>query len=126
MKRAGSVCALVVLWASTCWATYTPQYETYRQYSSDANDNLYQTVVVDGTTTGDCYYNCNCGQYGCQQCTIPNCPALHTPSVNNVLGGVGGTSSGSTYGMFNYISYQTTVSIAAISGQDYDSTGEGL
>ncbi len=125
MFRTISLCVIVTLCACASWATYTPQYETYNTYSSDINNNIYQTVVVDGTVTGDCYYNCNCGQYGCQQCTIPNCPATHTPQIYNVLNGVGGWSYGQQYSMFSYISYQTTVSIAATPGQIYPSSTEG-
>src|SRR5260370_12850363 len=94
MIRTIYLCVIVTLCACASWATYTPKYETYNTYSSDINNNIYQTVVVDGTVTGDCYYNCNCGQYGCQQCTIPNCPATHTPQIYNVRNGVGGSSYG--------------------------------
>jgi hypothetical protein len=115
----------LLLCAVACWGTPTPQYETYTTYSVDDNGNLSQTVVVDGTTTGDCYYTCNCGQYGCQQCTLANCPANHTPEINNVVNGVGGWSYGPQAGMFSYISYQTTTTIAATPGQEYLSSIEG-
>src|SRR5438067_5223113 len=90
--------ALLVILSGTCLATFTPQYETYTTYSVD-DTYLYQTVVVDGSTTGDCYYTCNCNQYGCSQCAIPNCPANHTPSINNSLGAAGGWSTGPTQTM---------------------------
>src|SRR5260370_42492624 len=111
MFRTISLCVIVTLCACASWATYTTQYETYNTYSSDINNNIYQTVVVDGTVTGDCYYNCNCGQYGCQQCTIPNCPATHTPQIYNVLNGVGGWAYGQQYSMLSCASLLRTARI---------------
>src|SRR5438874_8402423 len=48
-------------------------------------------------------------------------PAVHTPSISNVVGGVGGWSTGSGSTMFAYISYQTTTSFVATLGQDSSS-----
>jgi hypothetical protein len=107
MKYRVAVLGLLLSVAQLSFATFTPEYDTYTQFSGDDN-YIYQTVIVEGTTTGDCYYTCNCGQYGCQQCTIPNCPAAHTPQIYNVLNGVGGWSYGTPVNMFSYISYQTT------------------
>ncbi len=124
MFRTLSASALVSLCTCLSWATFTPQYETYTSYSSDAT-KIYQTVVVDGTTSGDCFYPCNCNQYGCQQCTIANCPSVHTPKIDNVLGGAGGWSTGPQYNMFSYMSYQTTTSITATDGHIYVGSTEG-
>jgi len=54
--------ALSLMLTQRCLATYTPQYDTYTQFFGD-DTYIYQTVVVEGTTTGDCYHPCNCGQY---------------------------------------------------------------
>ena len=48
-------------------------------------------------------------------------PAVHTPSISNVVGGVGGWSTGSGSTMFSYMSYQTTTSFVATLGQDFSS-----
>jgi len=125
MFRISGICILVACSACSAWATYTPQYATYTTYAVDSTHHLVQTILVDGTTTGDCSYQCNCNQYGCSTCGIPNCPANHTPKINNVLNGAGGWTAGTQVSMFTYISYQTSESIAATSGQLYAGYAEG-
>lgn len=100
-----------------------PQYSSYTTWTTDGT-NIYQTVVVEGQTTGSCSYTytCNCGTYGqgCQQCTgyYPGCVgATHTPKIDNFLDGNGGWSTGPSQDPFTYMSYQTTVSAPVAAGQ---------
>ena len=125
MKTAILLGVFLLAFAGQCLATFTAQYESYATVSMDGDMNIYQTVIADGTTSGDCYHPCNCGQYGCSQCPIPNCPADHTPSVYNVIGGVGGWSTGSTETMFAYTSFQSTTSIVGQEGVDYETFTQG-
>jgi hypothetical protein len=108
-----------------CFATFTYQYNSYITYSADANNVIYQTVLLQGAATGDCYYPCNCGQYGCQQCPIPGCVgAQHTPSITNTIDSAGGTTTGGSGDMFNYINMQTTTSFQAQPDVDYTGTAD--
>lgn len=91
----------------------TPQYDSYATYSMDANLNISQTVVLEGTATGSCYVTVVCGPNG-QQCTYPIAAcsnATHTPSITNVVGSAGGTSYAAAVNAFSYISYQTTTTV---------------
>jgi hypothetical protein len=124
MRTTITLLALLCAVSGACVASYYPQYESYTTITLD-DTYLYQTVVVDGTTTGDCYYPCGCGQYGCNQCPIANCPADHTPSVQNELGDAGGWTTGAVQTMFAYTSLQTTAQLAYVEGQSYPSTTRG-
>jgi len=112
------------------YAQMTPQYSSYTTWTTDGV-RIYQTVVVDGQTTGSCSYTypCNCDQYGCHaQCTgtYASCVgATHTPKINNVLDGIGGWSTGPSQNPFSYMSYQTTTSAVAPDGQLLSSQTEG-
>lgn len=105
----------------------TPNYDTYTTLSLDENFNVYQTVVVEGSTTGSCYFYYTCGPNG-QRCqgTYPNCVgAVHTPKINNVIGAIGGWTTGPAAYPFSYLSYQTTNSVNLQPGQTAQSTVEG-
>jgi hypothetical protein len=126
MKRRIAVLLLAVAPVAG-FAQMTPQYSSYASYTMDSSFNVYQTVVVDGQTTGSCTYTYTCGQYG-QQCTgtIPGCStAVHTPSIYNVIGSVGGWSTGPGQSPWTYMSYQTTVSANVQPGQEVQGRWEG-
>jgi hypothetical protein len=76
-------------------------YASYVSYTIDGNRNITQTVIVDGTTTGDCWLN---GGYW-----IPNCPAQHYIDGYNSVNGVGGYFAGPGGDMFSYLSYESDV-----------------
>ncbi len=108
--------------------TMLPNYDTYTTLSGDANNNIYQTVVVEGTTTGSCTQTITvvCGPYG-QTCTYTytyqSClTATHTPTITNKLGTAGGTTTGPAVSPFSWLSYQTTTVYHASPGQDVPST----
>jgi hypothetical protein len=125
--KVASILALVVV-PMMMQAQMTPQYASYVSRTTDASNNLHQTVVVDGQTTGSCYFTYTCGQYG-QQCqgTYPGCVgSVHTPSIYNVLKGVGGWSTGSGQDPFTYMSYQTTVTVNVPPGADQGGQWEGV
>ncbi len=107
----------VLAFGRICLAGYSPQYDSYVTQAEDSYGNISQTVLVDGTTTGDCWLNG--GTY-----YIPNCPSNHDPGVTNTIGGVNGSGWGPSQDMFSYISYQTTVTIASTAGQSYQTSSE--
>jgi hypothetical protein len=101
--------SLVICLAGCCCGQMIPQYDSYATYSSDSHNNFYQTIVVEGTTTGSCYYTCGPNN---QQCQFSWCyTAMHTPKINNVINGVGGWTTGPGVSPFSYISFQTTTSV---------------
>ena len=108
----------IIIFVMPCPAQMgTPSYDSYVTVSLDANNVAYQTVVVEGTTTGyvppQCQYRC--GQYN--WCILPGCPPTHTPKIYNVFNGLGGWAQGGGAYPNSYISYSTTVSAQAIAGQ---------
>ncbi|HEV7219858.1 MAG: hypothetical protein ACHP8A_03855 [Terriglobales bacterium] len=110
--------SLVICLAGYCWGQMNPQYDGYVTYSSDSSNNFYQTVVVEGTTYGSCNTTCCQGSpyppyYTCWSCPIPGCAgATHTPSIENVVNGVGGWTTGPGSNPFSYMSYQTTTVVS--------------
>jgi hypothetical protein len=56
--RALILASFMIGFAGTCWGQMTPHYDSYATYSSDSNNNFYQTIVVEGATTGSCFYTC--------------------------------------------------------------------
>jgi hypothetical protein len=66
----------------TCLADFYPQYSEYRAYTIDSNLNISQTVIVDGTTVGDCWLGF---------IWMSNCPASHSLQIDNFINGVGDT-----------------------------------
>ena len=125
MKRL-AIFLIVTTFAGACWGQMTPKYDTYTTYSMDSNLVIYQTVVVEGytsTPTGSC--NTTCCQsspyppyYSCWTCPILGCVgSTHTPKVENVLGSMGGWSTGPPSDPFAYMSYQTTTSVQGQVGQ---------
>ena len=126
MKKV-SLVIVCLLCAGTCLGQMASDYDSYETYSLDDNYNVYQTVVVDGTTTGSCYYWYGCGPHG-QMCqgTWPNClTALHTPGITNVIGGNGGSTTGTATNPFSYMSYQTTNSVQLQPGQSTSASIQG-
>ncbi len=109
--------SLMICLAGYCWGQMTPQYDSYVTYSADSNNNFYQTIVVEGTTTGSCNTTCCQGSpyppyYTCWSCPIQGCStAVHTGTITNVVNGVGGTTTSPSYNPFSYMSYQTTTSV---------------
>lgn len=85
-----------------------PNYSGYGALSSDANNNFFQTVVVDGITTG----NTQCG-------------AIHTPQIYNMLGSVGGWFYGAGQPPSNYISMANSQTIIGVPGTEYTSSYVG-
>lgn len=122
MHRLASLFIALILFVATgagqLQQTMVPQYAAYVSYSyDDTNNLLYQTVLVDGTTTGGCTQTITvvCGPNG-QTCTYQfthqSClTAVHTPTITNQLGNAGGTSTGPSVNPFSYLSYQTTTSL---------------
>jgi hypothetical protein len=107
-----------------CFASYTYQYASYTSSSVDDNYVIYQTVVLQGAATGDCFYTCGCPQ--CGTCQIPNCStAQHSPSITNTVSTAGGTTSGPVVSMFTYTDFQTTTSFQGAPGQEYSTYSEG-
>jgi|GEM_PF-6261307 len=129
MRKSILISFLICL-AGCCWGQMTPQFDSYATYSSDSNNNLYQTIVVEGTTLGACTTTCCQSSpyppyYSCWSCQIPGCSSLiHTPKINNVINGVGGWSTGPGVSPFSYISYQTTTSVQIPSGGQPSVSGE--
>jgi hypothetical protein len=107
----------LLVFAGTCLADFSPNYDTYINYSVDENDNIIQTVMADGTTTGDCWLNN--GTYW-----VPGCPAYHYVSYVNTLNGVGTGQPAPGGDMFSYISFQDTVTFAAQGGASVPSSVE--
>lgn len=112
-----TLAVFLVLCVGSCLADYSPNYSSYwSTVFDDVNTgNLVQTLVLDGTTDGDCWLNG--GTY-----YIPNCPAWHQPGIENYLNNV---SSGQYYGggdMFSYISITDTVTISNFTdGEEFQS-----
>jgi hypothetical protein len=107
------------VFAGTCLADYSPLYELYATQDMDSNLNISQTVILDGTTTGDCYRGF---------VWISNCPSDHVPNIQNSISGVGGYGGwyeGPSQSMFDYISFQTTTTIAGTPGAEYDAVVDG-
>ncbi len=106
-----AVMILVCLVSSVCLGQMTPHYDTYTTYALDANDNVSQTVVVEGYTQAQCTFTYVCGPNN-QQCTgtYPWCsqPVTHTPSIYNVVNGIGGWSNGTPVNPFSYSVFSTT------------------
>jgi hypothetical protein len=115
---------LLAAFCASCWAQgMFPHYDSYTTYSMDSNLKIYQTVVVEGYTAGSCNYVCGPNN---QQCTIAGCSsAVHTPRINNVIGGVGGWSTGPASSPFSYLSYQTTTSVQGTAGHQDSASTEG-
>lgn len=114
---------LVLAVSASCWGQMTPHYDTYTAYSLDSSLNIYQTVVVEGYTSGSCFYTCGPNN---QQCEFSWCStATHTPQIYNVIGGSGGWSSGPASSPFSYMSYQTTALAQAQQGQVLDAKTAG-
>lgn len=115
---------LVVILAMACGsqAQMYARYDTYATYSLDANNNVYQTVVVEGTTTGSCCFEACSGGNCCNSACFS---AIHTPKIYNVVGGAGGWSTGPGIGPFAYMSYQTTTTVQANPGQTVQASWEG-
>lgn len=118
MKYTILLASLVLIFAGQCAAQWSYSYDSYvTETPLDSNGKLSQTVLVDGTTYGSC--TTNNGTYW-----FPNCPAYHQPGIHNVLGNGGGNYPGPSQDMFDYISYQQTVTIAATAGQAYTTQTE--
>jgi hypothetical protein len=124
---------LMLALVGSCPGQMTTNYDTYNTYSVDSNLVIYQTVVVEGytsTPSGNC--NTTCCQstpyppyYNCWSCPIPGCVgSTHTPSIYNILGGVGGWTTGPPADPFAYQSFQTTIQLQAVHGQNYGGSTE--
>jgi len=101
----------VLVFAGVCVADYTPQYDSYWTFSFDPETSTASlNVIVDGTTTGDCYI----GTY-----YISNCPAQHSPGIENVINSTNASSNGPSQDMFSYMSYEIDNSAALPVGTDY-------
>lgn len=98
--------------AQGCGGWMTPQYSTYDSESTDGS-NIYTSVLVDGTASGQCPIGCSCT--GVQ----------HHASVNNVIGSVGGTQNGPYVPWNGYVSFENDQSIAAAAGQQFQFSGSG-
>jgi len=118
MTKKTMLILFLLVFAGTCMADYSPQYGSYFATTMDADGNVTQTVVVDGTTTGDCYLNG--GTY-----YIPNCPAEHSIDGYNALGSVGGVLNGPYGDMFSYFSYQSDVTAYIPDGAELTSLRQG-
>ncbi len=91
------------LFAQGCRLDYTPNYDTYYTLSTDGT-NVYTTVLMDGSTTGN-------GGAGCTK------TATHTPKAYNEIGSIGGWSTGNGGYMTSYLSVQND--------QEDPGTGDG-
>lgn len=98
--------------AQGCSSWMTPQYSTYDSESTDGS-NIYTSVSVDGTATGQCPVGCSCS--GVQ----------HHASVNNVVGSVGGTENGPYVPWNGYVDFENDQTMPATVGQEYTFNGQG-
>lgn len=98
--------------AQGCSSWMTPQYDTYQSESTDGS-NIYTSVSVDGTATGQCPIGCSCS--GVQ----------HHASVNNVIGSVGGAESGPYVPWNGYVNFENDQTMPATVGQEYTFNGQG-
>ena len=123
----------LVMLPVVCLGQMTPHYDIYSTYSVDSNLNISQTVLVEGytsTPTGSCNTTCCQGMpyppyYTCWSCPIPGCEgSTHTPKIYNVIGGVGGWSTGPAWSPFAFMSYQTTSTYHATVGEVITANGE--
>jgi hypothetical protein len=57
MRRVALVLLFSLFVATPALASYTAQYSSYTAWSGDET-YIYQTVIIQGTTTGDCFYTC--------------------------------------------------------------------
>lgn len=133
MKTTTAILMWLVMLPLVALGQMTPHYDSYTAYSVDANLNISQTVVVEGytsTATGSCNTTCCQGMayppyYTCWSCPIPGCAgSTHTPKIYNVIGGVGGWSTGPAWNPFAYGSYQTTSTYHATPPQTISATTE--
>lgn len=106
--------SFLLSFAGTCMADYSPNYSAYSSWSIDDSGNLTQSVIIDGTTDGDCWMNG--GTYW-----IPGCPAQHSVQMTNSLNGVSSGRGGPSQDMFSYISYEDDVTIPTDSETQFDS-----
>jgi hypothetical protein len=115
-----SICLLTFLlsglvqsaYAQGCRLDYTPEYDTYTTVTTDAT-NVYSTVLIDGSTSGDPSAGCNDNS------------ATHTPQALNTLNGVGGTVNGTSGYMTSYISAQNDQEVANAADGGYTFTSQG-
>jgi hypothetical protein len=128
MTKASILLAIFSIISHLCIAQMNPQYESYVTWAAYPGENkIYQTVIVDGTTTGGCTFTYVCGPNN-QQCTgtYPWCStARHYARITNVVNGVGGTSTGPQISPFQYMSYQTTTVATVEQGEEVPSSWEG-
>lgn len=98
--------------AQGCSSWMSPQYSTYDSEITDGS-NIYTSVLVDGTTSGQCPVGCSCT--GIQ----------HHASIYNSIGSVGGTVNGSYVPWNGYVDSENDQSTAAAVGQEYQFSGRG-
>jgi len=91
-----------------CQIQMYPQYSSYSSFTTDGT-HIYTSVTVSGTTYGYCP---PCSPYDCNS-------VLHTPKALNVIGSVGGWSTGTPVHWNYYLNYTNNQSLAATEGYEY-------
>ena len=118
MKRIAFVLAFLLSAGGLSFATFTVSYDSSytlsETYNGDGTFTATLTTVVDGTTTGDCYHTCGCSQYGCQTCSIPNCPGVHTPQIIAGCDGSTPEVDGAGVWMWDYINFSSSQQLTGI------------
>ncbi len=94
--------------AQGCYLILTPHFSEYTNRTlDDSNNNIHQTVELDGYATFGSSASC------------PMYRAVHTPSVRNVIGSYGGTSYGPGGCASCYFSYSTALDVIVLPGVTY-------